>query len=158
MANTYTQIYMHIIFAVKNRMSLITPEHESGLYAYIAGACNNHKHHLLAIGGWKDHVHLLIGMHPAESVSDLVQSLKIQTSKWMREHYGVAWFSWQSGFGAFSYSKSFLPQVEHYIQNQKEHHKKFSFEEEMRMIYKEAGIDYDERYMMKGENTLTDEA
>lgn len=140
---------MHIIFAVKNRASLIKPEHETELYPYIAGACKNHKHHLRAIGGDKDHLHLLVGMHPAESVSDLVQSLKIQTSKWMHDRFHVEEFSWQTGFGAFSYSKAFLPQVEHYILNQKEHHKKVTFEDEMREIYKMAGIDFDERYILK---------
>lgn len=150
MANTYTQIYMHIVFAVKNREALIKPELEDEFYKYIAGACKNRKHHLRAIGGIADHLHLLVGMHPSESVSDLVQSLKIQTSKWMHEDKGMACFGWQSGFGAFSYSQAFLPQVEHYILNQKEHHKKTSFEDEMREIYKKAGIDYDERYMMQG--------
>jgi len=150
MANTYTQIYMHIVFAVKKRESLIKPEYESELYAYICGACKNRKHHVRAINGTTDHIHMLVGMHPAESVSDLVQSIKIQTSKWMYEHFGIGGFSWQTGFGAFSYSKSFLPAVEKYIANQKEHHKKVSLADEMKEMLKQAEVEYDEKYILKG--------
>ena len=156
MANTYTQIYIHIVFAVKNRLSLIKPECEVELYRYIAGACKSRHHHLRAIGGDKDHIHMLVSMNPAESISALVQSIKIQTSKWMHEHFHIPDFAWQSGFGAFSYSQAFLPQVETYILNQKDHHKKVTFEQEMRMIYQKAGIDYDERYMLMGYERMSD--
>ena len=150
MANTYTQIYLHIVFAVKNRASLIKPEYEEELYSYLAGACKNRKHHLRVVGGTSDHLHLFVGMHPAESVSSLVQSLKIQTSKWMHERYNVSMFEWQSGFAAYSYSKAFIPQVENYILHQKEHHKKVSLEDEMRELCSIAGIDFDECYLLKG--------
>ena len=98
----------------------------------------------------EDHVHLLFGMTPKESLSELVQSLKIQSTKHIKEQYGCLSFAWQSGFGAFSYSKSFLPVVSNYIANQKEHHKKRSFDDEMREILEKAKIEYDERYILKG--------
>ncbi|MBQ0049546.1 MAG: IS200/IS605 family transposase [Bacteroidales bacterium] len=150
MANTYTQIYMHVIFAVKGRESLIRPEWQDELYRYMSGALKNHEHTPYIINGMEDHVHLLFGMTPKESLSELVQSLKIQTTKHIKEKYCRRDFSWQSGFWAFSYSKSFLPAVSHYIENQKEHHKKYSFDDEMREILEKAGIEYDERYILKG--------
>ena len=150
MANTYTQIYMHVIFAVKGRESVICPEWQDELYRYMAGALKNHGHTPYTINSVEDHVHLLFGMTPKESLSDLVQSLKIQTTKYIKEQFGCLNFAWQSGFGAFSYSKSFLPAVSNYISNQKEHHKKYTFDDEIREIIEKAGIEYDERYMLKG--------
>ena len=149
MANTYTQIYMHVIFAVKGRMAMIKPVYADSLYNYICGACLNRKHYVLAINGMPDHVHMLVRMHPAESVSELVRSLKVETSKWMHSR-GVRDFAWQNGFAAFSYSKTFLPQVERYIANQKEHHRGRSFREELEAIFRQAGVEYDERYLMEG--------
>lgn len=150
MANTYTQIYMHVIFAVKGRESLIRPEWQDELYRYMSGALKNHAHRPYIINGMEDHVHLLFGMTPKESLSELIQSLKIQATKHIKEQYDCVNFSWQSGFDAFSYSKSFLPAVSNYIANQKEHHKKHSFDDEMREILEKAGIEYDERYILKG--------
>ena len=150
MANTYTQIYMHIVFAVKGRISMIKPAYEKDLYNYICGACLNRKHYVRAINGAPDHIHILVGMHPAESVSELVRSIKIETSKWMHDKMGVKYFAWQNGFAAFSYSKTFLPQVERYIANQKEHHRAHTFKEEMKNIFNKAGIEYDDKYMMYG--------
>ena len=150
MANTYSQIYMHIVFSVKGRSSLIKPQYEETLYSYICGACQNRKHHVHAIGGMPDHIHMLIGMQPSESVSDLVRNLKIETCKLMHAQFGVYQFAWQSGFAAFSYSKTFVPQVIKSILGQKEHHRKISFKEELERIFDKAEIDYDEKYMMKG--------
>lgn len=150
MANTYTQIYMHIVFAVGRRECLIANEWAEELYKYMAGTCKNRKHFVHAINGAADHVHLLIGMHPGESVSELVQSLKIQTSKWINDKYLHGAFNWQSGYGAFSYSRSFVPAVKKYVENQREHHKKVRFEDELKAIFDKAGIDYKKEYMMKG--------
>lgn len=141
---------MHVIFAVKGRESLIKPEWQEELYRYMAGALKQHSDTPYIINGMEDHVHLLFGMTPKESLSDLVQSLKIQTSKFVKEHYGCNAFAWQAGFGAFSYSKSLLPAVSHYIENQKQHHSKKSFDDEMREILEKAGIEYDARYILKG--------
>ena len=150
MANTYTQIYMHIVFAVSHREALIAEQWRSDLYRYIIGACGNRKHFVHAINGTADHIHLLIGMHPGESVSDLVQSLKIQSSKWINAHFMHGAFSWQSGYGAFSYSSSLVPAVKRYIENQREHHRKVTFQEELADFFMKAGIDYNSEYMMKG--------
>lgn len=141
---------MHVIFAVKGRESLIHTEWQDEFYRYMSRALKNREHTPYIINGMEDHVHLLFGMTPKESLSELVQSLKIQATKHIKEQYGCMDFSWQSGFGAFSYSKSFLPAVSNYIANQKEHHKKCSFDDEMREILRKAGIEYDERYILKG--------
>ena len=150
MANTYTQIYMHIVFAVGRRESLIGERWEEELHSYLAGACQNRKHFVHAINGTADHVHLLIGMHPAESVSQLVQSLKMQSSKWINEKFLHGKFRWQTGFGAFSYSKSMVPAVVKYINNQKEHHRRVTFQEELADIFEKMGIEYVPAYMMEG--------
>ena len=150
MANTYTQIYMHIVFAVNKRESLISERWEGELYRYLTAACQHRKHFVHAIGGTADHIHMLVGMHPAESVSDLVKSLKAQSSKWINETYMRGIFGWQQGFGAFSYSKSLVPAVKRYIENQKEHHRHVTFQEELADIFSKAGIDYAPEYMMRG--------
>ena len=150
MVNTYTQIYMHIIFAVAHREALIADEWAEELHHYMTGACQNRKHFVYATGGTADHVHLLLGMHPGESVADLVQSLKIQTSKWINGKYLPGTFGWQSGYGTFSYSRSFLPVVKRYVENQQEHHRRKTFREELEEIFQKAGIAYEPQYMMEG--------
>ena len=150
MANTYTQIYMHIVFAVSRREALISDDWVDELYKYLAGACQNRKHFVHAIGGTADHIHLLIGMHPAESVASLVKELKGQSTRWINEKFLHGDFSWQTGYGAFSYSRSLVPTVQAYIQNQREHHRRVTFQEEMVDIFRKAGIDYNPEYMMRG--------
>jgi REP element-mobilizing transposase RayT len=150
MANTYSQIYMHIIFAVYDRECLIKDEWRDELYRYISGACRNRKHLVYAINGMPDHVHLLVGMNPSESVSQLVQSIKLQSSKWINDHFPHGHFHWQSGYGAFSYSKSLLPNVIKYISNQQKHHQHFSNHDELIDILEKAGIEYNPNYIMKG--------
>lgn len=155
MANSYTQIYLHVIFSVKNRESLILPDFEGELYSYICGACKNRNHTVMAIGGMSDHIHLLISMHPSEGVSTLVQAIKAQSSKWIHDNKGITAFSWQSGYAAFSYSKSQLPQVINYISNQKEHHRQQSFDSEMLNIAVKSGIDFNPDYLLKGVDGLS---
>lgn len=150
MANTYTQIYMHIIFAVARREAMIADDWVNELYRYIVGTCQKRNHFVHAINGTKDHVHMLIGMHPTESVASLVKELKGQSSRWINEKFLHGAFSWQSGYGAFSYSRSLLPAVIRYINNQREHHRHISFQEELADIFQKAGIDYNPEYMMKG--------
>ena len=150
MANTYTQIYMHIVFAVSRREALIGDIWRPELYAYLAGACKNRHHFVHAIGGTSDHVHLLVGMHPSESVASLVKELKGQSSRWINEKFLHGTFSWQTGYGAFSYSRSLVLTVQAYINNQQEHHRRVTFEEEMADIFRKAGIEYNPEYMMHG--------
>lgn len=149
MANTYTQIYMHIIFAVGNRRSLISKTFEKNIYQYIAAACANRKHFLYAINGTADHIHLLLGMHPDESISNLVKSVKTQSTRFINENFLHDTFCWQSGYAAFSYSKSMVPIVKKYIDNQKEHHKRISFHDEFIDILNKAKIEYNKEYIMK---------
>ena len=150
MANTYTQIYMHIVFAVAHRDALIANEWVDNLYAYIAGACHNRKHFVHAIGGTADHVHLLVGMHPAESVASLVKEVKGQSSLWINETYLRGKFAWQTGYAAFSYNLSLVPTVKQYIANQHEHHRHVTFREEVEAMFRKAGIEYNPEYMMQG--------
>ena len=120
MANTYTQIHVHLVFAVQNRLSLIDESWADNLYKYITSIIQNNNHKVLAIGGMPDHLHLLIGLRPDESLSHLVQEIKRDSSLWINEkRYVNGKFSWQEGYGAFSYSKSQLLNVTNYILNQK---------------------------------------
>jgi putative transposase len=150
MANTYTQIHIHAIFAVQNRDCIVRHDWQDELYKYITGIVQNNKHKLLAINGMPDHVHILFGFRPSQSLSDLMQDIKGSSSKWINEKRFIKGkFSWQEGYGAFSYSKSNLPNVIQYIKNQEEHHKKRSFIEEYEDLLKEFEIDYDGRFVFK---------
>ena len=148
MANSFTQLYIHFVFAVGRRESTITESWRDELYKYITGAINNRGHHLMAIGGMPDHVHLLVSMSPKESVASLVQSLKSQSSRWINEQrFFNCHFEWQTGYGAFSYTKSHTSQVINYIKNQKEHHRLKTFLEEYKHILDEMGFTYDEKFV-----------
>ncbi len=150
MSNTYTQIHIHAVFAVQNRISLISKLWEERLYQYITGIIQHKNHKLLAINGTPDHVHILFGMRPSQSLSDLMQDIKGDSSRWINENRFVnGKFSWQEGFGGFSYSKSQISAVANYIENQEEHHKTKTFIDEYRKILNDFGIDYDERYIFK---------
>ncbi len=131
MANTFTKIHIHAVFTVQNRECIIGNQWKDELYKYISGTIQNHNHKLLIINGMPDHIHILFGMRPAQSLSDLLQDIKGNSSKWINERKFVRGkFSWQEGYGAFSYSKSQLHQVIQYIESQQEHHKKKTFLEE----------------------------
>ena len=150
MANTYTQVHIHAIFAVQNRMSLVSETWEERLYQYITGIIQNHKHKLLVINGMPDHVHVLLGLRPIQSISDLLQDIKGDSSRWINENkFTAGKFSWQEGYGAFSYSKSQLPSVARYIENQKKHHQRKTFIEEYRKLLMDFAIEFDERYIFK---------
>ena len=150
MANTYTQIHLQFIFAVKYRDGIIHASWENELYKYITGIVQNYKHKMLSINGMPDHLHLLIGMRPTQSVSDLMQDVKGSSSKWINENHLVKGkFEWQEGYGAFSYSASHIPSVITYIENQKEHHRKKSFTEEYVEFLQKFDVEYDERYILK---------
>ena len=150
MSNTYTQIHIHAVFAVQNRISLISKLWEERLYQYITGIIQHKNHKLLAINGMSDHVHILFGMRPTQSLSDLMQDIKGDSSRWINENRFVnGKFSWQEGFGGFSYSKSQISAVANYIEKQEEHHKTKTFIDEYRKILNDFGIDYDELYIFK---------
>jgi len=150
MANTYTQIHIHGIFAVQNRDSLIKEAWREELYKYITGIIQNHGHKMLQIGGMSDHIHILFGMRPVESLSNLMKAVKGESSEWInKQKFVKGHFSWQEGYGAFSYGKSQLNTVIQYIANQSEHHKKRNMVEEYIEFLKNFDIKYDERYVFK---------
>ena len=127
MPNTYTQIHIQFVFAVKYRRAQIRPEWKERLHQYITGILQNNEHTVLQINSMPDHIHILIGMRPHQSISALMQNVKTESSKWIKDEKLAATFAWQEGYGAFSYAKSQVPAVIRYIQNQEVHHKKESF-------------------------------
>jgi putative transposase len=150
MANTYTQIHIQAVFTVQDRDSIILDHWKGDLYKYITGIIQNNKHKLLAINGMPDHIHILFGLRPAQSLSDLMQDIKGGSSKWINEKRFVrSRFSWQEGYGAFSYSKADLLNIIHYIHHQQEHHTRKTFLEEYFGLLKEFGIEYDDRFVFK---------
>jgi len=123
MANTYTQIHIQIVFSVRNWDCVIKNNWKDELYKYITCIIQNNKHKLLAINGMPSHVHILIGYRPSQSLSDLMQDIKGSSSKWINEKRFVhGRFSWQEGYGAFSYSRTDLTKIIEYIQRQNDHH------------------------------------
>jgi len=150
MANTFTQIYIHFVFAVQNRASLIQPEWKDELYKYITGIVQKNSHKLIAINGTANHVHIFIGYKPHQLIPDLMQDVKGSSSKWINEKKFVKGkFNWQEGYGAFSNSHSQIDQVVRYISNQEKHHKKQSFQEEYIFLLKKFNIQFDEKYISK---------
>jgi putative transposase len=150
MANTFTQIHLQIVFAVENGISLIRNSWKEDLYKYITGIVQNNDHKLLSINGMPDHIHLLIGMRPIQALSYLMQQVKRESSSWINENKPTKGkFNWQEGYGAFSYSRSHLPDVIKYIENQELHHKKRTFIEEYKELLDKFEIIYDERYIFK---------
>lgn len=150
MANTYTQIHVHFVFAVKYRQAAIHTNWKNDLYKYISGIIKNNNHKVLAINGVSDHVHVLIGIRPAQSISELMKSIKQNSSKWINENkFTNIHFEWQEGYGAFSYSKSQLSAVADYIEHQEEHHKKKTFKEEYINFLEKFEVDYDEKFIFK---------
>ena len=146
--STFTNLRVHFIWSTKNREPLIRDDFETDLYAYIGGILRERKHVLLSAGGIADHIHLLVGMHPQQSISDLVRDVKSNSSIWIhKDQTGLSDFAWQSGYGAFSVSQSAVPQVSDYIGNQKEHHSATSFKSEFIKFLDRHGIEYDEKYI-----------
>ena len=150
MPNTYTQIYIQVVFAVNGRQSLITPSFKEDLFKYIGGTMRNAGQKLIAINGMPDHVHILVGLKPTVAISDLVKDIKVASSRFINDKKLVRGrFSWQEGFGAFSYSQSHLSNVASYIENQERHHARRSFRDEYLSMLKSFQVQHDERYLFK---------
>jgi REP element-mobilizing transposase RayT len=150
MANTYTQIYVHVVFAVQGRMNLIRSEHKEELHKYMTGIVTGRKQKLISINSMPDHVHILIRLKPDMALLDLVGDINTDSTNHInRQRWVAGRFSWQEGFGAFSYSHSQLDAVIHYIQNQEQHHKKRSFREEYLDLLEKFRVAHDERYIFK---------
>ncbi|WP_259071085.1 IS200/IS605 family transposase [Mucilaginibacter sp. X4EP1] len=150
MPNTYTQIHIQCVMAVKYRQSLIQPEWKDQLQKYITSIVQNHGHKMLAINTMPDHLHLFFGFRPNQSLSDLMRIVKSESSQWINDkQFTPAVFRWQEGYGAFSYSRSHVKTVTEYVLNQEEHHRKKTFLEEYRQFLEHFEIEYDERYIFK---------
>ena len=150
MPNTYTQIHIQFVFAVKYRAAIIAPEWKEQLHQYITGIFQNNNHKMLQINSMPDHIHIFIGMRPHQSISALIQNVKTESSKWIKEKkFCKSSFAWQEGYGAFSYSKSHVDNVIRYIQNQEIHHRKENFLDEYKKLLAAFEIGYEEQYIFK---------
>lgn len=150
MPNTYTQIYIQIVFAVQGRANLISKNNREELHKYITGIVKNREQKMLSIFCMPDHTHLLVGIKPSVSISDLVRDIKSGSSNFINEQKWIQGkFNWQEGFGAFSYSKSQIDTVAKYILNQEEHHKKKTFKEEYIDFLQKFEVEYDEKYLFE---------
>lgn len=150
MANTYTQLYIHLIFSPKNRAALIKKEWKNDLEKYITGIVQNHNHKLLAIGAMPDHIHIFIGYNPNQLIPDLVENIKTSSNAWIKaQGLSKFKFGWQKGYGAFSHSRAQLNTVVKYILNQEEHHRKKAFKEEYLEILQKNDIDFKEEYVFE---------
>ena len=148
MANTYTQIYIHIVFAVEHRQNLIPKKHKDELHQYITGIVTNKKQKVIQINSMPDHIHILIGIDPNVAISELVKTIKANSSRFInKKQWTVGRFNWQEGYAAFSYSHSQLDNVADYIKNQETHHAHKSFRDEYLEILKRFNVDFDERYI-----------
>jgi len=150
MADTFTQIYIQVVFAVKGRNSLIHPDWEQRLYQYITGIVRSKKQKMIAISGTTDHIHFFIGMKPNCCLSDLVREVKKSSNEFVNENKLSKFkFSWQEGFGAFPYSHSQIDLVAKYVLNQKAHQQAITFKEEYLDFLKRFDIVHDEKYLFE---------
>ncbi len=150
MANTFSQIYIQVVFAVKGRENLISKDWKDELYMYITGICKNNHQKLIAINGVSDHIHIFIGLKPSMAISDLVKDIKAYSSRFINEKQWIKGkFSWQEGYGAFSYGHSQLDTVIKYIQNQEAHHATKTFKEEYLEFLAKFEVEYDEKYLFE---------
>jgi REP element-mobilizing transposase RayT len=148
MANTYSQIYIQIVFAVQYRQAIIPSEHKEELHKYITGIITNKGQKLIVVNSMPDHIHIFVGLKPSISISDLVRDIKCNSSAFVNEKKWMQGkFNWQEGFGAFSYGQSQIGSVVRYIQHQEMHHRRRTFSEEYRKMLKVFNVDYDERYI-----------
>lgn len=147
MANTFSQIYLHFVFAVKHRQNLIPSQHKEELHKYITGLTKNRKVKMLAVHCMPDHVHFFVSIIPATFIPDFVKEIKVETNEFINSKRWVKGkFSWQEGYGVFSYSKSQVHTVVNYIHNQERHHHKQSFKEEYHELLRKFDIPFEEKY------------
>ncbi|KAA3650772.1 MAG: IS200/IS605 family transposase [Bacteroidetes bacterium] len=146
--STYSQLYIQVIFAVKNRQALIKTEWEDRLFQYITGIVQSKGQKMIAINGVSNHIHIFIGLKPSCCISDLVREIKKSSSIFIKENHLTPYkFQWQEGYGVFSYSHSHIDRVAKYVMNQKEHHRKKTFKEEYIEMLHKMNIDYKEEYL-----------
>ena len=150
MSDTYTQLYVQLVFAVKGRQNFIHYSFEEELYKYITAVIQTDNHKMIAVNGMPDHVHIFLGLHPAIAISDLVKDIKRASHNWINERGFIkSKFEWQDGYGAFSYGRSQIDHVYKYILDQKNHHTKQSFKTEYINLLKLFEIDFKEKYLFE---------
>lgn len=150
MANTYSQIYIQIVFAIRGRQSLIPDRHKNELYKYISGIITNKGHKLIRINGMPDHIHIFVGLKPSTAISDLVRDIKTGSARFINSRKWVLRkFSWQKGFGAFSYSYSQIDSVVKYIVSQEKHHQVQPFKDEYRGLLERFNIRFEQKYLFE---------
>jgi putative transposase len=148
MANTYTQIYLQLVFTPEGRENVIPVKHKEELQKYTTGIIQNRKHKLLAINYMPDHVHIFLGYNPSQPLPDLLRDIKANSSKFINEKKWLPGkFKWQEGYGAFSYSHSQINDVIQYINNQEEHHRKTKFRDEYQKLLEIYEVEYDTKYL-----------
>ena len=148
MANTYTALHYQFVFSTKGRRPWIKPEIEERVWDYLGGIARANKLKPIKVGGIDDHIHMLLGAPPTIAPAKIAQLVKGGSSAWIHEAFReLADFGWQDGYAAFTVSKSAVPDVKSYIENQREHHRKRTFQEEYRAMLDRHGVEYDERYM-----------
>ena len=146
---TFTQIYYHIVFSTKNRQPALRAERRDELFKFICGVIKNKQCHLYRINGVQDHLHILSSLHPTVSLANLVKDIKLGSSAWIKEGGAFPNFThWQDGYGAFTHSQAERDRIIEYIKSQEEHHQRISFHDELRKLLVEAGVEFDERYLM----------
>ena len=150
MPKTYTQLYVQYVFTVKGRKNFIPKSHNKQLHKYIRGIIEKRKSTLLAINNMSDHMHILTSINPNYSFSKFIQEIKAGSSKYINDQKWIAGkFQWQSGYGAFSYSKSHIEDVVNYIKNQEHHHQKKTFREEYIDFLEKFSVEYDDKYLFE---------
>jgi putative transposase len=150
MANTYSQIYIQLVFSPLGRTNMIPVKHKEELHKYAAGIIQNRRHKLLAINCMRDHIHIFIGYNPTQNLPDLLRDIKANTSKFINEMRWIPGkFQWQRGYGEFSYSHSQIDFIIKYINNQEEHHRKVTFREEYINMLEQFDIEFNPEYLFE---------
>lgn len=147
--STYTQLYYHIVFGTKHRKPCLKKDKRDELYKYIWGILNKKDCHLYRINGVEDHLHIFTHLHPSISLANLIKDIKLASSDWINDNKIFPMFSgWQKGYAAFTKSDNDKDTVINYIKNQEEHHRKKSFKEELKTLLLEAGVKFNEEYLI----------
>jgi putative transposase len=150
MSGTFSQLYIQYVFAVKGRQNFIHKNFEEEVYKYISGIIKGKEQKPLAVNGMADHIHILVGLRPAMRISDLIRDIKNNSSNFINEKGWLKQkFSWQEGYGVFSYSESNFGKVIDYIRNQKQHHEKRTFRQEYLLLLKKFNIPFEEKYLFE---------
>ncbi|MBE0637628.1 MAG: IS200/IS605 family transposase [Bacteroidales bacterium] len=146
-ASSFSQLYIHLVFSPHLHCPVKTINHQEQIFKFTAGLLNSMGHKSLAVNGMYDHIHIFFGLKPSMSISDVVKEVKRSSTNFIKQEFQYSKFSWQEGYGAFSYSRSHISNVVNYIINQKEHHKKKTFREEYIELLEDFQIEYDLKYL-----------